>query len=117
MKHLKFNTLVIVSLMAILTICFTSTSFAADKIIDTKIKTMTIQNDKNGNEYCRFIITEEKELSGVKYSADTIVMAFGADLVAQVKSKQLSDGAQLKAIVAQNEYRGRINYNLIAFVN
>ncbi len=102
-------------LCAVMVMAVAIPAFTADKIIDTEIKTMAVKNDKNGNEFCRFIIVESKELSGVKYKADTVVMVFGADLVEQAKT--YSEGTKLKAIVATNEYKGRVNYNLIAFVN
>ena len=113
MKNINKIITSIICMMCV--ISFISPAFTADKIIDTEIKTMAVKNDKNGNEFCRFIITESKELSGVKYKADTVVMVFGADLVEQAKT--YSEGAKLKAIVATNEYKGRVNYNLIAFVN
>jgi len=86
---------------------------AADLILDTEIQSMAIANDKNGNEYVRFIIQEEKSLNGVSYTADTVVMCFGS---AVAKAKTFSEGDTLKAIASQNEYRGRMNYNILAFV-
>ena len=110
-KSLSFALIMLVSFIALAV--FVQNGIAADSILDTTIKSVTVSNDKNGNEYVRFIIVEDKELHGIEYKADVVTMAFGS---AVEKAKTYSDGDQLKAIISQNEYRGRTSYNIIAFV-
>jgi len=110
-KTIFAATIIALSLVAFLS-TFTP-AFAADKILDTKVKQVVTKNDKNGNEYTRLTISETKDLNGVKYSTDTAVMCFGDTVV---KAKTLKSGDSLKAVVTENEYKGRISYNLIAFV-
>ena len=86
---------------------------AADLMLDTTVKSVTIATDKNSNDYVRFIIVEDKELNGIAYKADTVVMVFGSIVET---AKGYSNGDPLKAIVSQNEYKGRTNYSVIAFV-
>ena len=110
-KSLNFA---IITLVAVITLAiFVQTVPAADMLLDTQIKTATVAIDKNGNEYVRFIIVENKNLNGIAYKADVVVMCFGS-IVDQ--AKQLSDGDPLKAIASTNEYKGRTNYNILAFV-
>lgn len=105
------------SLMAVLILCilaFAVFASAADLMLDTTVKSVTIATDKNSNDYVRFIIVEDKELNGIAYKADVIVMSFGSTVE---RAKTFSDGDTMKAIVSQNEYKGRTNYNIIAFVD
>jgi len=87
---------------------------AGEVMLDTTIEQMTVQQDKNGNEYARLIIKEDRELNGVPYTIEVVTMVFGSDLVA--KAQQLSPGDTIKAIATTNEYQGRTNYNVLAFV-
>ncbi len=91
----------------------TGSVYAADKIIQTSIEKVTTKLDKNGNEYVQIIIKEGRELNGVKYKTDVVVMCFGSTADA---AKDLKVGDPLKAVVAENEYRGRLNYNLVAVI-
>ena len=109
-KSLIVAVMVVMAVMAV----FVQTSIAADSVLDAEITSMAVATDKNGNEYVRFIIQEDKNLNGIKYKADTVVMCFGTVVE---KAKAFGTGERLKAIVASNEYRGRMNYNVIAFVN
>ena len=85
-------------------------AYAEDVLVESKIINMSVKIDKNGNEYVRFIIKETKELNGLTYQADTAVMAFQTSVIA---AKKLSEGDTLKAICSKNEYKGRLNYNII----
>lgn len=96
-----------------LAVMFAPQAFAKDVILDTEIQTVTVALDKNGNEYARLIITEPRTLQGVAYTVTVPVMCFG-EMVAQAKDFQSGD--QLKAIAQTNEYKGRTNYNIIAFI-
>jgi len=110
-KSLSFTVIMLISFIALAV--FVQNSVAADLVLDTTIKSATVSNDKNGNEYVRFIIVEDKELHGIAYKADTVVMAFGSTVAT---AKTYSDGDKLKAIASSNEYKGRMNYNILAFI-
>ena len=89
-------------------------AMAEDKILDAKIQSIENKLDKNGNQYCRIFIAEKRELSGIQYETSVAVMGFGAGLVEQLKAKKAGD--TVKLIVAENEYKGRTSYNIIALV-
>jgi hypothetical protein len=108
----KFNIALIIALSLVIGIC--SIASASDKLLDTEVKQVTIAQDKNGNDYGRIIIVENRELNGVKYTTDVVCMAFGSTVDG---AKKLSAGDTIKAVVAENEYRGRLNYNIISFIN
>ena len=91
-----------------------SPAAAEDKIMNVKIQSIEQKIDKNQNAYIRIFISEKKELSGIQYETSTAVMGFGASLVEQLKAKKAGD--TVKLIVAENEYKGRTSYNIIALV-
>ena len=99
--------------MALVMAISTLPAMAAEKLIDTTISEAITKLDKNGNEYTRFIIQEQRSMSGVQYTIGVPVMVFG---ILVEKAKTIPEGAALKAIVSENEYQGRTNYNLIAFI-
>jgi len=88
-------------------------AYAKDKVIEKEIVSITQNFDKNGNEYTRLLIKEDKQLNGVKYSIDTPVMAFGK--IAGIEG--LKTGKNLKAVVSEQEYRGNKSYILRAIIN
>jgi len=88
-------------------------SNAADQLLDTKIDSASVQIDKNGNEYVRFIITETRTLNGISYDRSLPVMAFGATVS---DAKAYKAGDQLKAIVSYRKLTdGRESYNVLGF--
>jgi hypothetical protein len=109
------------NMLAICLICFLTTmalavttpASAAEVLLNTEIETVQVRQDKNGNEYAMFVIKLDKTLNGVAYTTDAVVMAFG-DMVAAAKEYQA--GQMLKAIASTNQYQGRTNYNILAFV-
>jgi len=110
MKKFSLIIMIVVSMV----IGLVSLSSAQDKILDTEIKTVTIAQDKNGNDYGRIIIVEQRELNGIKYTTDVVCMAFGSTVE---NARELTAGDKFKAVVAENEYKGRLNYNIISFIN
>jgi hypothetical protein len=91
---------------------FTGMAIASDKMLDAKIVSASTSTDKNGAEYVRILISEDRSLQGVKYTQTVAVMAFG-EMVA--KAKGLKSGDTLKAVCSEREYRGRISYTVLAF--
>lgn len=106
---MKRTTAVCMIALAVL-LAFASFAIAGDIMIDKKIKSVTFKKDKNGNEYARIIVTEPRELNGVHYVKDVVVMAFG-DTVA--KAKTLKQGTNLKGVATAQEYRGNVTYHLL----
>jgi hypothetical protein len=91
---------------------FTGMAIASDKILDAKVVSATTSLDKNGSEYVRILISEDRQIQGVKYTQTVAVMAFG-NMVK--KAKALKGGDTLKAICSEREYRGRTSYTVLAF--
>ena len=84
---------------------------AGDKMITAKADSVTVLNDRNGNEYVRIIITETRTLEGMEYAKGIPVMAFG-DLVERAKT--LKAGDEFTAVVSTREFQGRESYTLMA---
>ena len=53
-----------------------SPAMAADVMLDSPIDSITFQNDVNGREYGRAIVTVNRELNGHAYTKSVPVMAF-----------------------------------------
>ena len=97
-------------------ICFLAVpavAMAADKILNTKITSATTAIDRNGAQYVRLLVSEQRNLKGVKYQVEVPVMVFGA-MVA--KAKGLKAGDKIKAVVASREYQGRTSYTVRALL-
>lgn len=92
-----------------------STPVRAEQLLTAKVDSATIAKDKNGAEYVRLIIAEQKEVGGVKYQKTVPVLAF-REHVAQAKS--LRAGDTLKAIVSHSALPdGRESYRIMAFAD
>ena len=89
-------------------------ALAEDQILTAKVQSIENKLDKNGNQYCRIFIEEQKSISGIEYKTSTAVMGFGASLVEQMKN--IKKGDTIKAVVASNEYKGRTSYNVLALI-
>jgi len=115
-KEIKVAKAGIITVIAIMVMCsvMLSDARAQDTLINTKVESVTTKVDKNGNDYTRIIVKEDRELNGIKYQIGVPVMVFGDELVS--KARTLTKGDQLKAICSINEYKGRKNYQMIAFV-
>ena len=92
--------------------CMAIPAMALDKMLDAKIVSASTSTDKNGAEYVRILISEDRDLQGVKYTQTVAVMAFG-EMVK--KAKALKSGDTLKAVCSEREYRGRTSYTILAF--
>ena len=112
----KVNTMkALLVTLVILAIMLSATNhvYAKDVMLESKIQNVTVNLDKNGNEYVRVIIEKQKELNGVAYTIGVPVMAFG-DIVNQARN--LIEGDSLKAICSAGEYKGRTSYTLLAII-
>jgi len=111
-KFFKVNVLLIAVLIVGL-MSITGLASAKDLMLESEITSISIQPDKNGNDYGRIFIQEDRELNGVGYKASVAVMCFGDTVEA---AKTYSKGDSFKAVVSTNQYKGRLNYNVIQFI-
>ena len=85
---------------------------ATDVMINGKISTVTQKIDKSGNAYTILVIPETKELNGVKYTSDTVVVCFKS-----VEAKLLKAGDPVKLIAKKSVSKnGNESMTLITFV-
>ena len=112
-KRIMKYSLIGFALLMVLAV-FVPAAMSADKVISSKVDNITTQIDKNGNEYTRIIVLEQKKVQGVEYESGVPVMAFGS-LSAQVKT--MIAGDILKAVVEGREYQGRTSYTLKAILS
>ena len=107
----------IIMAMAVLAMAFTITPVYAadDMILDTTIKSVTIKNDKNGDEYVRYIILEKASLNGVSYTKGVSLTGFSSS-IDMIQAKEYKAGDPIKAIVTPGDWNGRKTYTLVAFI-
>lgn len=86
---------------------------AADQILSAKVEASTVGKDKNGAEFVRLIINEQREVQGVKYTVGTPVMAFRDQAE---RAKAIKPGQTVKAVVTQREWQGRKSYTVLSIV-
>jgi hypothetical protein len=112
-RDIAIGTLVIL----MVTFCWimTPSPAMAEQLMTAKIESTTVAKDKNGNEYIRFIVAEQKEVGGVKYAKTIPVLAFREN-VGQAKAMRAGD--TLKAVVSHNALPdGRESYRIMAFAD
>ena len=99
MKKHQFITALITGLAVIVALAAGMVQ-AADKVIDKEIASVTVNLDKNGNEYVRLIVPEKRKLQGIEYETGVAVMAFGEHVK---RAKILKPGDRLKASCSSRE--------------
>ena len=104
------NMIAAIALCTFIVTVAVGTVIAADKILDTTVRSVTQSIDKRGNEYVRIIVADQRELNGVKYETDAALMAFGAQVP---EAKTIKANSKIKAIVNGREYNGRLSYTLL----
>lgn len=103
-------------MLLILTVVFcmlSSLAIAGDIMLDATVESTVIGFDKNGDQYVRIIIQEERTLQGISYEVGVPVMAFRENLE---PAKKLGEGDILKAIVQAREFQGRMSYTILKIV-
>lgn len=98
----------IVGVLALLMVAVSA--IAAEQVINLPITGKVVAPDRNGNEYVRLIVGEQKSLQGVEYSVGTAAMCFGAVVDA---AKALNIGDTLKAVVQKRTFNGRESYTVL----
>jgi hypothetical protein len=116
MRKEKIMRKLAITMMVIMTICLAvGAAMAGDSIINTTVDSATVAMTKNGNEYVRFIITEQRKLDGVAYDRSLPLMAFG-DLVQPAKAYKAGD--PIKVVASYRKLPdGRESYTILSFIN
>jgi len=103
----------IMFLVAILMFLLSGLASAQDVLLTAKIQDVVLALDKNGRQYVRIIVNEERTLKGIAYEVGVPVMAFGSHVE---KAKTLKKGETLKAICDRRESQGRVSYTILKIV-
>jgi hypothetical protein len=86
---------------------------AAEQLLTAKISSVTIAKDKNGAEYVRMLIDEQRNIGGIQYTKTVPVVAFRENVAA---AKALKQGDTLKAVVSKSSLPdGRESYRIVGF--
>ena len=104
-KMFTVTIMVMIAMFSVVTI-----AMALDSMITAPISKVDTLLDKNGNEYVRVVITEDRSLNGVKYQTEALVMVFGNQIEI---AKALKPGETFTGICNSREYRGRLSYTAL----
>jgi hypothetical protein len=85
---------------------------ASEKVTGT-IESMVVKQDKNGNEYVRFILPLTLNLNGIAYEDSLPFMAFGAQVT---QAKTYKEGDTLTVIAKSREFQGRQSYTILKYL-
>ena len=110
-KHFTF-TLAITIVLAVLMIMAPAAWSAGENVTGT-IESMVVKQDKNGNEYVRFIVPLTLKLNGVSYEDSLPFMAFGTQVE---KGKTYKEGDTLTVIAKSREFQGRQSYTILKYL-
>ena len=102
-----------IAVMLVLALALSLPAYAQDEIKAWKIDSVTIAKDRNGADYVRFIVTEQRSLNGVKYDRSVPVMAFGETVK---KAKTMKAGQTLKAVVSKRIFQERESYTILSLL-
>ena len=102
MKRIAALILVFVFLMPVV-------SRAEDMILSSKVERVSAKINKDGNPYVIIFVREERTLSGISYTAEAPVFAFGAS---RNEASQVKEGETIKAIVSKRDNGGDTTYTL-----
>ena len=104
----------VVSVLAIVFILSTVVvALALDSMVTAPISKVDTLIDKNGAEYVRIVITEDRSLNGVKYQTEALVMAFGGQVE---EAKGLKAGDTFNGICSSREYKGSLSYTVLKVI-
>lgn len=86
---------------------------AEDVLLNARIQDVAIALDKNGKQYVRIIVNEERSLKGIAYEVGVPVLGFGSHAE---KARSLKKGDTLKAVCDRKESQGRVTYFILKLV-
>jgi len=112
MGHIK-SSVMILCLAVILVMFLPATAPAEDVLLNARIQDVAIALDKNGKQYVRIIVNEERSLKGIAYEVGVPVLGFGSHVE---KARSLKKGDTLKAVCDRKESQGRITYFILKLV-
>lgn len=106
---------IMIALLAILVIFMLTVpvAWSAGEKVTGQITAMVVKQDKNGNEYVRFILPITMKLEGVEYTDALPFMAFGAQVD---KGKTYKEGDTLTVIAKSREFQGRQSYTILKYL-
>ena len=107
-KHFNVALAILIALM--LTVSIT---WAAGEKVTGVIDSMVVKQDRNGNEYVRFIVPLTLNLNGVSYEDALPFMAFGAQVE---EGKTYKEGDTLTVIAKSREFQGRQSYTILKYL-
>ena len=108
---MKKYMLIAIAILSVITF-MSSQTMAADMMIEGKITSVTQKVSKNGNAYVIFVVPENKELNGVKYTTETSVFCFNHISTA----KLLKAGDPVKVIAKRISKDGNEFTTLVQFL-
>lgn len=98
---------------AIVGFCWISTpALAAEQALTFKPESVAISKDKNGNEFVRMVISENKTANGIPFKSSYTVNAY-REHVAQ--AKLIKPGQEVTAVVQMKEYNGQKYGTILGF--
>jgi len=100
-------------LMALLLVLMPISATGQDVVLTAEIREVVLALDRNGRQYVRVIVSEERTLNGIAYQVGVPVMAFGRQVE---KAKILKKGQILKAICKKREFHGEVSYTILTIV-
>jgi len=112
MGHIK-SSVMILCLAVILVMFLPAIAPAEDVLLNARIQDVAIALDKNGKQYVRIIVNEERSLKGIAYEVGVPVLGFGGHAE---KARSLKKGDTLKAVCDRKESQGRITYFILKLV-
>jgi hypothetical protein len=89
------------------------TAWSAGEKVSGVIDSMVVKQDKNGNEYVRFILPLTLNLNGIAYQDSLPFMAFGAQVE---EAKTYKEGDTLNVIAKSREFQGRQSYTILKYL-
>lgn len=107
------SSVMILCLAAILVMFLPATAPAEDVLLNARIQDVAIALDKNGKQYVRIIVNEERSLKGIAYEVGVPVLGFGSHAE---KARSLKKGDTLKAVCDRKESQGKVTYFILKLV-
>jgi hypothetical protein len=104
--------IVFVALIANL-IAFSIALAGPDRILESKVQTATVAKDKNGAEYVRLVVEDNRNINGIAYTASVPAMCFG---VVAEKAKTIKAGQSVKLVASESEFRGKKSFTVMHIV-
>jgi hypothetical protein len=112
MTRLSRNYIALAIVFAFLLV-ISSTAFAAEaKVLTTKMTSVVVKNDKNGNPYGRMILNQTIEKGGLTFEQGFPVLFFGTNMVNQAVALA-ADETEVKMALQASEYQGRTSYRCL----